>query len=105
MSKIHQSMKVGATMGLYDSATNKTIYCDKVLKVSKDCVVKYASDSIGRIAQINDLLPDGRAGSMVHYHVDQMTTSQLATDVVFKRFVSVMGLDPVELAAKIIANA
>ncbi len=92
-------------MGLYDSATNETVYCDKVLVVSKNCKVRYGSVKRGRIGQVVSLRPDGGAGSMVHYHLNECSASYLWNDEVFKRFASMLELDPMELAIKIIANA
>lgn len=105
MSKSHPSMKVGASMGLYDSDTNQTVFCDKVISVSKDCKIRYGNVKRGRIAQINSLRPDGGPGSWVHYHVNECSASYLANDEVFKRFARNLNLDPMELAIKIVLNA
>ena len=99
-------------MGLYDSANNKSVRAEKVigLVVSVDfegqVVVKYAHVTRGLIAQICQWYEKGKdLGVTVHYHINEMTLDELASDSVFETRAKTIGYEPIELAKIIFENA
>lgn len=98
-------------LGLYDSANDGNIEAYKIIDAthlcpnSKRCVIKYAKVARGTIAQINNWYERDRdLGSSVHYHINEMTPSELGNDTVFASTSSSMGADPLNLASFIFNN-
>ena|SRR6185503_11482212 len=102
-----------AEMGLYDSGTaaqtsvtpyrviDVTAHCPKAVQV----VIKYAKVNRGLIAQLNSLYEKNvDLGVTVHWHINEITAYNLATDVVFERQCSIMGATPLKLATVIFEN-
>ena len=103
----------GSSLGLYDnnSKNGKSVIADKVIDVTplcpkiKQCVIKYANVTRGRIAQICDWYEKGKdLGMCVHYHINEMTPETLAEDVVFAQRARVMGADALKLSKIIFEN-
>ena len=62
---------------------------------SKRCIIKYANCVRGKIAQICDWYePTRDLGTTVHYHINEMTVNQLASDEVFVIRCKIMKTDP-----------
>lgn len=98
-------------LGLYDSNNGKSVLATKIVdasdfcKKSPRCVIKYATVERGDIAQVNNwYYPDRDLGSSVHYFIDEMNLSQLASDIVFERTAKSMGAKPLDLAEFIYNN-
>ena len=98
---------VGSNMGLYDEQdpNQASIKADKVIDVtglcpnSPQCIIKYATITNGRIAQLNNFYRHGEdMGMSVHYFLNKLTPELLAKDEVFERQVKYMGASPVQLA-------
>ena len=92
-------------LGLYDSRNGKTIKAYKMADAthlccdSAKCVIKYANCIRGKIAQICDWYEATRdLGTTVHYHINEMTVNQLASDEVFVIRCKIMKADPYILA-------
>jgi hypothetical protein len=92
-------------LGLYDSRNGKTIKAYKTAEAthlcndSKRCIIKYANCVRGKIAQICDWYePTRDLGTTVHYHINEMTVNQLASDEVFAIRCKIMKADPYILA-------
>jgi hypothetical protein len=105
---------VGSPLGLYDSGSLNTesVTAEKVIDVTDICpkakkvVIKYAKVTRGRIAQIcNWYEAEKDFGSTLHYHINEMTVSDLANDEVFRRTAEGMGAIPPILASVIFKNA
>lgn len=103
----------GSPLGLYDnnSTEETSVVADKVIDVtsmcpeSRQCVIKYANVTRGRIAQICDFYEKGKdLGVCVHYHINEMTPVELAEDVVFASSAKMMGANNYDLAKIIFDN-
>jgi len=88
-------------LGLYDSRNGKTIKAYKMAEAthlcndSKRCIIKYANCVRGKIAQICDWYePTRDLGTTAHYHINEMTVNQLASDEVFVIRCKIMKTDP-----------
>jgi hypothetical protein len=98
-------------LGLYDSSSGESIVAYKIIDatvlcpLSKRCVIKYAIDSIGKVAQINEWYDrDVDLGSSVHYHINNLTVHELSTDLVFMSFANKLGINPSNFAYFIYNN-
>ncbi|QKZ15209.1 hypothetical protein [Spirosoma sp. KUDC1026] len=99
------------TLGLYDYRAQQSLEATKIVDATsicpqaKRCVIKYANDTRGLIAQIcNWYSPDDDLGGQVHYFISAMTPVQLADDVVFERTAVGMRVEPIVLASFIYQN-
>jgi hypothetical protein len=99
-------------MGMYDSATGKTVRAKKVIDLitkrdfEGQAVVKYANVKRGLIAQICQWYEKGKdLGMTVHYHINEMTMESLAADCVFEPHAKMIGYKPIDLARIIYDNA
>lgn len=99
-------------MGLYDSATGKTVYATKVIDLitkrnfEGQAVIKYTNVKRGLIAQICQWYEKGKdLGMTVHYHINEMTPESLADDSVFDTHAKMIGYKPIDLARIIYDNA
>jgi hypothetical protein len=100
-------------LGLFDnnSSEQSSVVADKVLDVtamcpkSAQCVIKYATVTRGRLAQICHWYTKGiDLGGLIHYHLNEMTPESLAADVVFEGRARVMGANALQLSQIIFDN-
>jgi len=114
MNTIMEELKEfkSSKLGLYDSATGETVLAEKVINLitksdfEGQAVVKYAQVERGLIAQICQWYEKGRdLGSVVHYHINEITPQKLAEDSVFIRTANIIGYKPIDLAVVIYHNA
>ncbi len=103
----------GIKMGLYDAHASgePSILAEKVIDVtsvcpeSPECLIKYAKDTRGMIAQINDRKQKGEdLATKLHYYINEWTPESLAADVVFERRAENMGANAIQLAKIIFEN-
>ena len=95
-------------MGMYDSATGKSLFVLKTVNITKNCpavkkgkvVLKFTKAQRGRIAQIDD-------GSMIHFFVEELDAEMRAAprDDTFGSTAERLGLDKTQLRSIIEQHA